>query len=69
MAATDPTPPASPAPAAPSPKTTLAGLLAAVGLAVLAAGDYFSVDALKAVGGVLAALGAGATGILARDAK
>lgn len=59
-----------PAPApAPSPKTTLMGLLAAVGVAVLAAGDYFDVQALKAVGGMLAALGAGAVGLFAQDAK
>ena len=64
-----PTTPDQPATPAPSPKTTLMGLLAAVGVAVLAAGDYFDVQALKAVGGVLAALGAGAVGLFAQDAK
>lgn len=60
----------APAPAPPaSPKTTLVGLLAAVGVAVLAAGDYFDVQALKVAGGVLAALGAGAVGLFAQDAK
>lgn len=58
----------APAPAPPAnPKTTLMGLLAAVGVALLAAGDYFDVQALKAVGGALAALGAGAVGFFAQD--
>lgn len=68
MSQNSPTPAPAPAPTS-SPKTTLAGLAAAVGLALLAAGDYFAIDALKAIGGVLAAVGAGATGVLARDAK
>jgi hypothetical protein len=61
------TPPPAASPAKDSPKTTLAGLVAAIGVALLAGGDYFDVSALKALGGSVAAIGAALVGVLAKD--
>lgn len=50
-----------------SPKTTLAGLVAAIGVALLAGGDYFDLASLKAIGGLVASVGSALVGMAARD--